>query len=102
VSGSDATFTWVPAAFLTQHNVSAWGDMPLWIPPEGDSAGFHMRKIERATKAGLTFRPIDDTCKSTLDWYRSRPEEHQKTLVGGIKPEREAEVLKAWHDSQGG
>lgn len=102
VSGSDARFTWVPASFLAQHNVSSWGDMPLWIPPEGDSAGFHTRKIERATKAGLTFRPIDDTCKATLEWYNTRPEELKAQLVGGIKPEREAEVLKAWRESGGG
>ncbi|MCC6661494.1 MAG: NAD-dependent epimerase/dehydratase family protein [Phycisphaerales bacterium] len=97
VSGSDATFTWVPAAFLAQHNVTPWGDMPLWVPPEGDSAGFHTRKVERAVKAGLTFRPIEETCKATLDWYNSRPEEAKPQLTGPLKPEREAEVLAAWH-----
>jgi 2'-hydroxyisoflavone reductase len=97
VSGSDATFTWVPAAFLAAHNITPWGDMPLWVPPEGDSAGFHMRKIERGVAAGLKFRPIEDTCKATLDWYNSRAEDVKPNIMGPLKPEREAEVLAAWH-----
>ena len=29
---TDLTFTWVPSAFLAAQKVSAWGEMPTWIP----------------------------------------------------------------------
>jgi 2'-hydroxyisoflavone reductase len=97
VSGSDARFTWVPAAFLAENNVSPWGDMPLWVPPAGETAGFHLRRIDRAVRAGLTFRPIADTCRATLEWYTGLPVEGRSSLVSGIKAERESAVLRAWH-----
>ena len=50
----------------------------------------------RAVKAGLTFRPIADTAKATLDWFRTLPEPRRAKLRAGITPEREAKVLAAW------
>ena len=39
--------------------------------------------------AGLTFRPLDDTVRGTL--------EHAETTDdAGLKPERERELLEAW------
>jgi 2'-hydroxyisoflavone reductase len=50
--------------------------------------------------AGLTFRPLADTAKATLDWHKTRPETEQKAMmegrIAGIPPEKEAEVLAAW------
>ena len=40
VSHSDATFTWADAEFLEKENVSAWRDMPVWVPNRGETAGF--------------------------------------------------------------
>jgi 2'-hydroxyisoflavone reductase len=34
---------WVPAAFLEAQNVSPWSDMPVWVPAQGDGAGFGRR-----------------------------------------------------------
>ena len=45
---SDARFTWVPAPFLDAHQVSAWSDLPVWVPGQGDTAGFARRDIGRA------------------------------------------------------
>ncbi len=58
--------------FSMRRKVSAWGDMPVWVPPKGDSEGFHQRSIARGTKAGLKFRPILETVRDTLAWW---PEE---------------------------
>jgi 2'-hydroxyisoflavone reductase len=91
-----ASFTWVDSAFLEAQNVSPWGDMPVWVPGTGDSAGFHRMKNERAIAAGLTFRPLATTAIDTLAWFRAQPPERQAQLKAGIKPEREAEVLAAW------
>jgi 2'-hydroxyisoflavone reductase len=87
----------VPAEFLEAQNVSPWGDMPVWVPNSGDSAGFHTRSNAKAIAAGLTFRSIADTTAATLAWFAAQPEERRKAGArAGIKVEREAEVLKAW------
>jgi 2'-hydroxyisoflavone reductase len=38
--------------------------------------------------------------KATLDWFRKEPADRQAKLKAGIAPEREAEVLAAWHAKQ--
>ena len=101
VSGSDATFTWASAAFLEEHEVSAWSDMPVWVPLDGEDAGHPFINVDRALKAGLTFRPIDQTVRATLDWWNTVPQERRdKPMRSGITPEREAELLAACHASQ--
>jgi 2'-hydroxyisoflavone reductase len=97
VTKSESRFTWVDADFLAAQKVSAWGDMPVWVPPRGDSAGFAAVSINRALNKGLTFRSVPDTAKATLDWFRKQTAERQAKLKAGIKPERETEVLAAWH-----
>ena len=92
-----AKLTFVPADFLEAQNVSAWGDMPVWVPNSGDSAGFHTRSNAKAVAAGLTFRSIADTTAATLTWFAVQPEERRKAGArAGIAAVREAEVLKAW------
>jgi 2'-hydroxyisoflavone reductase len=71
-------------------------DMPVWIPPAGEYAGFGSRSIRRALDAGLTFRSLADTAATTLAFHEGRPEERQSKLRAGLAPEREKEVLAAW------
>jgi 2'-hydroxyisoflavone reductase len=91
VSGSDATFTWAAVDFLKQHNVSEWSDMPVWIPDNVESAGFSRINISKAIKAGLKFRPLQDTVRDTIEWANTRPADHE--WRAGLKPEREQELL---------
>jgi 2'-hydroxyisoflavone reductase len=98
--GSNATFTWVPAEFLSANGVRGWRHMPIWLPPNGPTAGFLRRNNAKAVAAGLTFRPLALTAKDTLAWHKTRPEAEQKATldgaVAGISPAKEAEVLAAW------
>lgn len=92
-----AKLIFVPAEFLEAQNVSAWGDMPVWVPNSGDSAGFHTRSNAKAVAAGLAFRSIADTTAATLAWFAAQPEERRKVGArAGIAAVREAEVLAAW------
>jgi 2'-hydroxyisoflavone reductase len=91
---SNAEFTWVPASFLAQQKVEAWSDMPVWA---GDELGLARTKINRALAKGLTFRPLPETTRDTLAWFKSQPRDRQSKLRAGLTPEREAEVLAAWH-----
>ena len=92
-----AKLIFVPTDFLEAQNVTPWGDMPVWVPGSGDSAGFHTRSNAKAIAAGLTFRSIADTTAATLAWFAAQSEERRNAGPrAGIKPEREAEVLAAW------
>jgi 2'-hydroxyisoflavone reductase len=93
---SNATFTWVSAEFLEGQKISPWSDMPVWIPPGGEGGGISQVSIQRALDKGLTFRPLADTARDTLAWFKSQPPERQAKLRAGITPEKEAEVLAAW------
>jgi 2'-hydroxyisoflavone reductase len=90
---SNATFTWVNEEFLTQQKVEPWSDMPVWT---GKESGLSRTNISRALSKGLTFRPLGDTARDTLAWFKSLPQDRQSKLRAGLTPEREAEVLSAW------
>jgi 2'-hydroxyisoflavone reductase len=91
---SNATFTWVTEDFLTQQKVEPWSDMPVWT---GKDSGLARAKIDRALSKGLTFRPLAETARDTLVWFKSLSQDRQAHLKAGLTPEREAEVLSAWH-----
>ena len=94
-SGSDATLTWVDDAFLLEREVGMWMEMPLWIPEsEPIARGFFSYSNHRAVSDGLTFRPVADTVRATLDWVKGRPADHE--WRAGMAGEREAELLQAW------
>jgi 2'-hydroxyisoflavone reductase len=95
---SDATFTWVPADFLEQQKVEAWSDMPVWT---GDESGMARTSIARALAKGLTFRPLAETARDTLEWFKSQPQDRQSKLRAGLTPEREVEVLAQWRKQHG-
>jgi len=91
---ANAKFTWVSADFLKQQKVEAWSDMPVWT---GEESGMARTSISRALTKGLTFRPLADTARDTLAWFQSQPPDRQAKMKAGLSPEREAEVLAAWH-----
>jgi 2'-hydroxyisoflavone reductase len=93
VSGSDANFKWASVEFLNQNKVEAWSDMPAWIPDDEEGVGFARIDSSKAIHAGLTFRPLEETVRDTLDWAKTRPTDHE--WKAGLSPEREAEVLAA-------
>lgn len=94
--GSTAKLVWVAEPFLDANNVSAWSDMPVWVPGHGDTAGFARRDIRKAIAAGLTFRPLAITAKDTLDWFHSQPAERQAKLRSGLPAAREETLLALW------
>jgi 2'-hydroxyisoflavone reductase len=85
---------WAPTGFLAANAVSPWRDMPVWIPAEGETFGFHRRDIRRAIAAGLTHRPLPLIAAETLAWFRTLPHDRQVQLRAGLTPERETELLR--------
>jgi 2'-hydroxyisoflavone reductase len=99
VTTAETVFTWVPAEFLSAHNVRPYSDMPVWQPPGPGREGFARFDITPEVEKGLTFRPLAVTALDTLEYYFSRPGEEQERLRAGLSPERETEVLTAWHNA---
>lgn len=116
VGGKNATFTWVDTPFLEKHSL----EFPIWAPSTGETAGFHTWSNERARKAGLKFRPLEQTCRDTLAWYPKEVERRTRVtkemteeaakagkpapqlpppdrLKAGPSSEQEAAALKTWH-----
>ena len=118
-SGAKAKLTWVPTDWLEKHEMGGEDSFPIWAPPVGKMAGMHRWKNERARRAGLTLRPIDDTVKTLLQWWPTELQRRErvtrevteaaaakgepppkmgdpKLLRAGPKREREAELLAAF------
>lgn len=91
-----STLTWVPAAFLEAQKVGPWQDMPVWIPAQDDYAGFGRISSAKAQAAGLRYRPLQDTVRDTLSYWRGLPAERRAKPKAGLSAAREAEVLAAW------
>lgn len=92
VSQSNASFTWASEKFLLQEGVTAWSEMPLWLPEEAAPhlKGFMFINSEKAVSAGLSFRSLKDTIGATLTWYQ----EDRRKLSAGLEPEKEEELLR--------
>jgi 2'-hydroxyisoflavone reductase len=93
-SGSDAEITWASTEFLAEQGVQEWSDLPIWIT---DEPGFMLFDSSRAVEAGLGSRPVDETVRDTLAWDRGR--EQTWPMGAGLAPDRERELLVAWHAS---
>jgi 2'-hydroxyisoflavone reductase len=97
--GSEAALAWVPWPFLEKAGVQPWSDLPAWIPVAGGEAGTSQVSVARAAGKGLRFRPLADTARDTLAWWKGLPEARRRKLRAGLSPEREAEVLASWKAS---
>ncbi len=98
VCNPQAELTWTDAEFLAEQEVQAWSNMPCWVPAEGDEVAFALVSTTKAQAAGLGRRPLDDTIRDTLAWWQQQPAERRQKMRAGMDPEREVEVLKAWHE----
>jgi len=95
IARSDACFEWIDEQFLAASGVQPWKEMPLWVP-ESDphAAGFMNVPIRRALATGLTFRSLRETVSDTLDWSRTRGNDH--SWKAGLPADREATLLTQW------
>lgn len=106
-TASEARFTWVPDDFLVEQKVSAFSELPFWIP-EAESGALYTFDCSKAFAAGLRFRPLVDTARDVWEWLRSSPPFKRPDFIRllklpptGMRPEREAEMLHAWHERRG-
>jgi 2'-hydroxyisoflavone reductase len=96
-----AELHWVDAKFLRDRGVDEFVELPLWVD-DPDWAGFMDVEVSKAIRAGLTFRPIDQTVQDTLAWTRDNPDWEPSRRQGvdipqaGMDPEREGQLIADW------
>ena len=90
VSGSDAEITWVAGERLAEAGVAEWMELPLWIAAP-EFAAMQQANVAKAVADGLTFRPLEETVRATLDWDRERDTPRANGV--GLTPDRERELL---------
>ncbi len=104
-TGADVSFSWVDYQFLVDQGVKE-GQFPLYAPPTGETAGFHRCNIKRALAKGLKFRPVHQTAKDTLEWYKSLPADIQARVAPQFAKRsneedwlsREKSLLQLWKE----
>jgi 2'-hydroxyisoflavone reductase len=96
ITTTPVTITWVDEDVLREFEVGGWMEMPVWVYSDPAMAGFSAYDCSKAIAAGLAFRPLADTARATLDWWKGLPED-QQAMRTGLDPEKEARILEAWH-----
>ena len=91
-AGSDAELVWIADDFLLEREVGEWMELPLWLA-DPDWKGMLETDSSRAIDAGLSFRPVVETARDTLEWDRTRGDYEP---AAGMAAEREAELLAEW------
>lgn len=96
VGATDVTYTYLAEPFLLEHGVPEDEPVPYWV----GTRYLAIRRFDpsRAFAAGLRTRSLLDTLRDCWAWDRDRP---QETLPVGLEPERERELLAAWHAKVG-
>lgn len=93
VAANGASATWVAEEFLLEQGAKPFADLPMWLA--GDSANFARVDGSKAREAGLTIRPVEESARDTLEWFKAERHDGLKT---GLSEEREREILSSWRD----
>jgi len=90
-----ATAVRVSEAFLAQHAVRPWTELPLWLPSDDTGyRGFSRVDLTRANATGLRTRPLRETVAAVMDEGVPAPDD--KRRAGRLTREREIELLATW------
>ena len=90
---SAVEFHHVSDDFLRENDVGEFMELPLWVNA-ALAESFMTFNIDKATSAGLRFRPIERTIRDTLEWALTLPADASKPA--DLQWEKEAALLHAW------
>ena len=66
-------------------------EMSVWVYPGPDTAGFMAWDCSKAIAAGLEFRPLADTARDTLAWWK---QERAPALPVATGPEKDSAAAR--------
>jgi len=94
-AGGGARLVWVDEKFLLEEGLTPWMDVPLWLAESDEVNRYFLAvSVERAVASGLSFRPLEETVRDTLEWDLTRPADAERRA--GLARGRERELLAAW------
>lgn len=95
---NDTELVWIPGNFLLEHELESWRQLQMWADSESPVSGSFTWSATKAVDAGLKIRPVEETIRDTVTWYKSLPAARQAEMRSGIPPDKEAAVLQAWYE----
>ena len=98
VTDADMTPVWVDKDFISENEVADGGGLPIWENPDGEYASLSLVDGSRAAAAGLKNRPTRETARDTISWWKTLPADRSDNLRAGLSAEKEADVLRRWHE----
>jgi 2'-hydroxyisoflavone reductase len=90
--GSDARLVWAPPEVVLAAGIEPWTELPVWLPPEGETAGLHDGDVTAAYATSLTCRPVAETVADTWAWLQAEGDPAARP-GHGLDPAKEQEVL---------
>jgi len=102
-AGAEAELRWVSADHALASGIEPWSELPIWLPPDHESAWMHDMSVERAHAAGLVCRPLDETVEDTWSWLVSVDKKPplRDIAAPGLDPKKERATLASQPYPQG-
>jgi nucleoside-diphosphate-sugar epimerase len=94
-TGSAARLRWIDPGIVLESGLTAWEELPLWLPPGPLHAGLYRGDVSAAHATGLIERPLEATVADTWRWMNG--DEGREACAGitlGMKPEDEIRLLR--------
>ena len=96
VTAADMNAVWIDGDFLNEQKLLEGREIPIWAQPGGEYGAVAKINGEKAAAAGLKNRPVRETARDTVAWWKTLSEERTAKPRAGMTAEREAEVLELW------
>jgi nucleoside-diphosphate-sugar epimerase len=92
------TLRWVEPEIVARAGLEGWTEIPIWVPPTGETAWLMAIAVDRAFAAGLSPRPLAETIADTWAWLRTLPggrlpDPPSGRPLPGVSLQREAAAL---------
>ncbi len=101
VTGAEVNPTWVSARFIEEQKLGEGRSLPIWSSPSGEYAGVAFVSGERAAAKGLRNRPVKETARDLITWWKTLPDDRTQNIRAGLSAEREAEMIALWREQNG-
>ena len=99
VTRSDAEMVYVDEAFLQEHEIMPFSDLPFHVPSMEFAQSIFTTNIQKALDTGLTIRPLEDTIQDTWEWRKDLDVPEDGTP--GLLANEEGKLLQVWHSESG-
>jgi len=96
ITASDMRAVWVNSEFIRDNKLAEGRSIPIWSSPQGDSGKVAFVNGEKAVAAGLRNRPVRETARDALTWWKSLPEERTSKPNAGLSAAAETDALELW------